>query len=172
MAARLPQNGIRRRLRNEPRSVHFKALPPVLQSLILGKRLSHRRRLLRGKIDSFVRLYLLLSGSLKLQSGGKNLVDEDESDIQDAVMFIDSYLAPFSAYKYFCCDDAGRFAWVPSRAKTGDLFCIFHGAAVPHLLRSVRGGQSELIGPCFLQGCMDGEVFEGDDFMTKEFIIV
>jgi hypothetical protein len=61
---------------------------------------------------------------------------------------------------------------MPRRAKTGDLFCIFRTAIVPYLLKSVQDGQSELIGAYFLQGYMDGEVFERGDFITKEFVII
>jgi hypothetical protein len=128
--------------------------------------------LVKTIVDRLDRLYLLLSRSLELQSSARPLVNEDESEIQSTIFDLDRYFAPFANYRYLCSDDSGRLAWVPRRARAGDVFCVFHGAKVPHLLRLVPNGQYEMIGACYLQDCMDGEVIKADKFAVDEFVLV
>lgn len=72
----------------------------------------------------------------------------------------------------FCSDDSGRLGCVPRKAQFGDLFVVFLGASVPHLLRPLAHAQYELIGECYLQGCMNDEVMEAGNFATEGFLIV
>ena len=128
--------------------------------------------LVKTMVDRLSRLYLLLTRSLELQSRARQLVDEDESEIQSTVIDIDRYLGTFATHKYFCSDDSGTLAWVPRRAQASDVFCIFLGAKVPHLLRLVADGRYKLIGECYLQDCMDGEVVEANHIAVQDFVLV
>jgi hypothetical protein len=51
----------------------------------------------------------------------------------------------------------GRFGWAPDQAKAGDKVCIFDGAPVPFVIRSVNQDCFELIGDGYLHGVMNGE---------------
>ena len=124
-----------------------------------------------GEVDHLSRLYLLLKKRLELQQNASPLVDEDESEILRTVIQYEQKTAQFTSSKYFCSDDFGRLGWVPRRAQVGDLFCVFLGAKVPHLLRPVADGRYELIGPCHLQGCMNGEVIGLESFAVEKFIL-
>lgn len=122
--------------------------------------------------DGLSRFYLLVTRSLEPQSRARQLVDEDEREIRSFGFDLDRYVAPFIIYKYFASDDAGRLAWVPRRARAGDVFCVFLGAKVPHLLRPVANGRYELIGECYLQDCMDGKIVDADHIAVQEFVLV
>lgn len=100
------------------------------------------------------------------------MVDEEESEVLRTVSDIDRYFAPFANCEYFCSDDSSRLAWVPRRAQAGHVFCVLLGAKVPHLLRLVADGQYKLIGECYLQDCMKGDVVETIHFAAREFGIV
>jgi hypothetical protein len=123
-------------------------------------------------IDRLSKLYLLLTSSLVLQNRGRDLIDEDESEIRSIILGIELHFMPFTSHRFFCSDDSGRLAWVPKRAQTGDVLVVFLGAKVPHLLRLVADGRYKLIGACYLHGCMNDEVIEADQFTVEEFLLV
>ena len=77
----------------------------------------------------------------------------------------------------------GHTGLCPSGAKKGDIAVVFHGAAVPFLLREIstdsHGGSPRyhLIGECYLNGFMDGravdeKVDNNDVYPAKRFDIV
>jgi hypothetical protein len=66
----------------------------------------------------------------------------------------------------------------PSGIQPGDIVCVFFGASVPYVLRTV-GGEStdgfyrvihQLVGPCYVHGIMDGEALDG--FPKQEHFII
>ena len=142
------------------------------KALCFSNDLENESSFVKTMVDRLSRLYLLLTRSLELQSRASHLVDEDESEIQSTVLGIERFFARFVKHKSLCSDDSGRLAWAPRRAQAGDVFCVFLGAKVPHLLRLVVDGRYELIGACYLQDCMNGEVVEADDFAVQEFVLV
>ncbi|KAL7916764.1 HET domain-containing protein [Trichoderma velutinum] len=58
----------------------------------------------------------------------------------------------------FAVTDAGDFAAVPKAAQKGDVVCIFNGGRVPYILRPGVNGNYSLIGECYVDGMMRGEV--------------
>jgi len=69
------------------------------------------------------------------------------------------------------CDN--RIGMVPRTARTGDLICILFGCSVPLLLRkNDHQDKLTLVGECYLDGCMEGEVLEACDLKETEFQII
>ncbi|KAL6796302.1 heterokaryon incompatibility domain-containing protein [Trichoderma sp. SZMC 28013] len=58
----------------------------------------------------------------------------------------------------FAVTDAGDFAAVPKAAQKGDVVCIFNGGRVPYVLRPAANGNYTLVGECYVDGMMRGEV--------------
>jgi hypothetical protein len=54
----------------------------------------------------------------------------------------------------------------PSRSQAGDVVVVLYGGKVPYVLRPIPGNPDhfELIGACYCDGIMDGELFQ----TTKE----
>ncbi|GAP84066.1 putative heterokaryon incompatibility protein [Rosellinia necatrix] len=58
-------------------------------------------------------------------------------------------------------------------ARTGDAICILLGCNVPVLVRPQSNGTYQLVGECYLEGYMSGEVFaEAKDSETDDFVLV
>ena len=53
----------------------------------------------------------------------------------------------------------GLIRWVPSIALPGDKIAILFGCDMPLVLRT-RSGKYEVIGGCFVDGLMNGEIAE------------
>lgn len=67
----------------------------------------------------------------------------------------------------FALTKRDRFGLVPMFAKPGDSIAILHGSSLPIVLRNSEGGCSKMIGTCFVDGLMYGEVVNwdtGDEF--------
>lgn len=58
----------------------------------------------------------------------------------------------------FAITDSGDFAAVPKAAQKGDVVCIFNGGRVPYVLRPCKNGHYTLVGECYVDGMMRGEV--------------
>lgn len=86
-----------------------------------------------------------------------------------------------SAGKRVAMTSKGRFCLVPACSQVGDHVGILLGANVPYILRStcderegaVPNGQFEgrLIGDAYVDGMMDGEALQLDEFVIKEIHI-
>ena len=79
------------------------------------------------------------------------------SDINSRT-FLDS-MAPALCRK-LCTTSSGNIGWVPPIAEIGDQISVFDGARLPHVIASCGGGYHNLIGSCYLQGLMYGEVLD------------
>jgi hypothetical protein len=67
-----------------------------------------------------------------------------------------------------------RVALVPNASEIGDYCAIFLGLPVPFILRSAKGGRYKLVGDCYVQGVMKGELlgtFENGMFQDGSLII-
>ncbi|KAF4980028.1 hypothetical protein FZEAL_3890 [Fusarium zealandicum] len=64
---------------------------------------------------------------------------------------------------FFVASD-GRFGLCPWGSKEGDVIVLLHGGKVPYLLRPAKGRDAdstfELVGECFVEGIMHGELFQ------------
>lgn len=58
----------------------------------------------------------------------------------------------------FAITDCGDLAAVPKAARKGDVVCIFNGGRVPYVLRPSKNGHYTLVGECYVDGMMRGEV--------------
>jgi len=59
----------------------------------------------------------------------------------------------------------------PLEAESGDLVFIIPGVSVPFVMRAENSG-FRLVGECYVQNVMDGEVIEGLDTSQMEEIII
>lgn len=66
----------------------------------------------------------------------------------------------------FAITDSGDFAAVPRAARKEDVVCIFNGGRVPYVLRPGKNGNYTLVGECYVDGMMSGEV--RDRFPRRE----
>ncbi|KAH6619010.1 heterokaryon incompatibility protein-domain-containing protein [Boeremia exigua] len=66
-------------------------------------------------------------------------------------------LALFAPSRRFAATKTGLIGFVPTRARTGDLICIIHGAKVPFVVRKIANGRYTLVGECYMHGIMYGE---------------
>jgi hypothetical protein len=71
----------------------------------------------------------------------------------------------------FLIIDAGYMGLAPLEAESGDLVFIIPGVSVPFVMREENGG-FRLVGECYVQNVMDGEVIEGLDASQMEEIII
>jgi hypothetical protein len=76
-----------------------------------------------------------------------------------------------SCFRRFCSTENGRMGAVPRKAEEGDQVCIFLGAEVPHVLRPTGSGTYMLIGDCYMDGVMDGEVLSTEGQNGKEIVL-
>ena len=70
-----------------------------------------------------------------------------------------------------CLTDYGRLSSVPLEALVGDRICIISGVAVPYVLRKAPIG-FRVIGPCYLDGFMKGEVLELSEYGAEHVVLV
>jgi Heterokaryon incompatibility protein (HET) len=67
---------------------------------------------------------------------------------------------PLSAGRHFfrTRESWAPFGWAPLHAARGDLVVIFDGAKVPHVIRPTHRGTYKLLGDCYIDGLMLGEI--------------
>lgn len=72
--------------------------------------------------------------------------------------------------KKFCSLDRGKLGWVPAATQEGDVVVVLDGARVPFVLRplSEEYNDWELVGECWFDGIMKGEIMEMKD--SKEIV--
>jgi hypothetical protein len=63
----------------------------------------------------------------------------------------------------FCTATLGLIGLTPTGSAPGDSIAILEGGKVPFVLRPVLGGGAwEIIGACYMHGCMHGEMYRTD----------
>lgn len=72
-------------------------------------------------------------------------------------------------HRKFMVDSSGRVGLVPRWCEVGDCIAIVHGCRVPLILsRNEEDGTFEVLGDCYLEGCMNGEaVMWAEDDATE-----
>ncbi|KAL6890813.1 heterokaryon incompatibility domain-containing protein [Trichoderma evansii] len=68
---------------------------------------------------------------------------------------------PRKMRKRLMVTEQGFVGMAPSQAKKDDIVCVLYGCRVPVLLRSY-GDHYKFIGECYVDGFMDGEIFDQD----------
>jgi hypothetical protein len=73
----------------------------------------------------------------------------------------------------FCVTERGYLGFAPQEAELGDSICVFHGGAVPFVLRWTPTADMaySLVGECYVHGIMYGEALAFDGITEKSFVI-
>jgi hypothetical protein len=59
---------------------------------------------------------------------------------------------------------SNHFTILPSKSRAGDSIALIQGSVVPHVVRPTKDNSFLLIGECFVQGIMQGEILKEDTF--------
>ena len=78
----------------------------------------------------------------------------------DTRKFLNS-VGTYWSKRSFIITDEGYIGIAPRATKPGDRVCVILGCRFPLLLREISGSQFQVVGECYLQGIMNGEVFLG-----------
>jgi hypothetical protein len=121
----------------------------------------------------FVSYYLEKKKGIKVPAETLQTVNDMlEHNVEDLQLFIQR--AQPNPARRLCLLENGAIGWTTCHAQLGDVVCIFNGSRVPHLLRLVRNHNSvywHLIGACWIDGFMSGEVLQMDGYETCNFEI-
>ncbi|KAH7881901.1 heterokaryon incompatibility protein-domain-containing protein [Phlebopus sp. FC_14] len=74
----------------------------------------------------------------------------------------------------FTVTGMGYVGVAPRTANIGDWVCVLLGGELPFVLREMEDGHFRMVGECFLQGIMDGEIMEQvrcRETMLRDFVI-
>jgi hypothetical protein len=117
---------------------------------------SHISRMQELRLDVMRGAELLL--------GTEDLNRDDDNDYRSLVQDLITYHNTMMDRGTFlinqvCLTKKGYFGIVPNGAKEGDAICIILGCNMP-LVLSARGSYWKLLGPCFINGIMQGEAIE------------
>ena len=69
-------------------------------------------------------------------------------------------------------DGHWRLGLTHASAREGDLICIIHGSKIPLILRCLDDGKYCLVGQCYLEGVMRGEVHTWQEAEADVFVLV
>jgi hypothetical protein len=70
-----------------------------------------------------------------------------------------------------CKTGHGYYAAVPLSTKPDDVICIVAGAETPYVLRNTGSGTFTLIGPCYVDGIMDGEAVASGEYQIQDIVL-
>jgi hypothetical protein len=60
---------------------------------------------------------------------------------------------------------------VPLFTKPKDIICIFRGAETPFVVRPTGSGTHTLIGPCYVDGIIDGEAVASGEYQNQDILL-
>ncbi|RFU79323.1 heterokaryon incompatibility [Trichoderma arundinaceum] len=92
-----------------------------------------------------------------IQHADPRVVTFTEDEVKKLLLMHNSVVKWYHGRR-FAITDAGDFAAVPESAREGDVVCIFNGSRVPYVLRPSQNGYYTLVGECYVDGMMRGEV--------------
>ncbi|KAM6513653.1 hypothetical protein FALCPG4_016034 [Fusarium falciforme] len=73
----------------------------------------------------------------------------------------------------FAVTKEGYMALVPQLAAAGDELCVMYGMKTPFAIRRQADSDGfELVGPCYVHGCMDGEALLRDGCDERDFVLI
>ena len=100
----------------------------------------------------------------------RNTSAEERKNISNCIARIEVQ----SGFLNFCLTERGSIGRIPHDAEIGDKVCFFPGIATPFIIRShqERAHEYVLIGKCYIDGKMGGEVFQGMDVDVQEIPLV
>lgn len=80
---------------------------------------------------------------------------------------IDASIIAQASWLRFCVTDNGRFGQIPQTAQPGDCICVLVGGEVPFVVRPTVRGTYTMVGECYIDGVMDGQVVEEKRLSTE-----
>ena len=95
---------------------------------------------------------------------GRHLVTEGRLYMQISENFLPTHA--------FVLTHKGNMGWVPRGTEPGDLICIVFGVRMPLVVRAIEHGKYILIGAAYIEGIMQGEVFEGTNVKGEDITLV
>ncbi|KAI8631317.1 heterokaryon incompatibility protein-domain-containing protein [Xylariaceae sp. FL1651] len=101
--------------------------------------------------------------------------EEEESALLEAVNI--SLHLPYLEGRQVIITNDFRLGLAPEEARVGDSIAIMPGGALPYILRSCHDNRWQLIGECYIHGCMDGQIAEkarllNNDWWTDTFHLI
>ncbi|KAI1359683.1 heterokaryon incompatibility protein-domain-containing protein [Xylaria arbuscula] len=93
-------------------------------------------------------------------SGKLGKGEQHATDMQEYSGVIDASIMALTVWLRFCITENGRFAQVPQTSQPGDCVCILVGGEVPFVVRPTGPGTYTIVGECYVDGVMDGEIME------------
>lgn len=84
---------------------------------------------------------------------------------------IEPTLTAMAFPRRLCITADDRVGQAPRRAKVGDLICILFGGEVPFVIRPTENGAYTLVGECYINGVMDGELVNPGQAESTQIIL-
>ncbi|QGI99636.1 hypothetical protein CEK26_012705 [Fusarium fujikuroi] len=78
------------------------------------------------------------------------------------------YFAAIARSRRFARTDMGLAAYVPMRARRGDLVVVLYGSKVPFVVREKGDGRYCLVGECYMDGIMRGEGIRFAEYENRD----
>jgi hypothetical protein len=97
---------------------------------------------------------------------GKHRSEVDAQSVFQHLASVEPQVTRVIGYR-FGRTRADRLGQMPRSARLGDAICVFPGARVPYLLRPLRLGTYAVVGECYLNGVMDGQVLASRHFQEQ-----
>lgn len=105
-----------------------------------------------------------------VSSGLNSWFSKNSSKLKPYSQGFERFVTKFRATsRKFFVTDGGLMGLGPEKMQSGDVVCVFLGAPVPMILRTSHDAKFLVVGDCYIQGIMNGEVFKsryGTDDIT------
>jgi hypothetical protein len=90
--------------------------------------------------------------------------------LQHGMMFHQSMYA-IAGVRRLCMTPNGYYGLMPLRSQPEDIICVFAGAETPYIVRPIGNGTHSLIGPCYVDGIMDGEAVWSGEYQFQDIVL-
>lgn len=100
-----------------------------------------------------------------------NLNDDSSTTARDMAREYRVTARRRSRYRCLGTTEKGYFGAVPDTARPGDWVCMLEGCRLLFVVREAGGGFS-LLGPAYVHGLMNGEVFQMDDYTRRIITLI
>ena len=101
---------------------------------------------------------------------GKHPREIDAQSVFEHLASVEPQVTRVAGYR-FCRTKEDRLGQVSRPARQGDVVCIFPGAQVPYVLRPTSSGIYMLVGECYLNDVMDGQVITSGLYKERKILI-